>query len=117
MGSVAGRLGYAFRTPYASTKWAIVGLMKSLAIELGPQGVRVNAILPGAGEEDPRAGARQPGEDAAHVGRAASRLETDHDVAALALFLCSPAARGLTGQAISVGGSTTSRLHAPGQIG
>jgi NAD(P)-dependent dehydrogenase (short-subunit alcohol dehydrogenase family) len=45
-----GRLGYAFRTPYASTKWAIVGLMKSLAIELGPQGVRVNAILPGTVE-------------------------------------------------------------------
>ncbi len=45
--SVAGRLGYAFRTPYAATKWAIVGLTKSLGIELGPAGVRVNAILPG----------------------------------------------------------------------
>jgi NAD(P)-dependent dehydrogenase (short-subunit alcohol dehydrogenase family) len=47
MGSVAGRLGYALRTPYASSKWAIVGLTNSLAIELGPHGVRVNAILPG----------------------------------------------------------------------
>src|SRR3569832_1421359 len=45
MGSVAGRLGYPLRTPYASTKWAIVGLGKSLAIELGPHGVRENAIL------------------------------------------------------------------------
>jgi NAD(P)-dependent dehydrogenase (short-subunit alcohol dehydrogenase family) len=36
MSSVAGRLGYAYRTPYAVTKWAIVGLTKSLAIELGP---------------------------------------------------------------------------------
>ncbi|KAF1051446.1 MAG: 3-beta-hydroxycholanate 3-dehydrogenase (NADP(+)) [Burkholderia gladioli] len=35
LSSVAGRLGYAFRTPYAATKWAIVGLVKSLAIELG----------------------------------------------------------------------------------
>ena len=47
MSSVAGRLGYPFRTPYASTKWAIVGLVKSLAAELGGDDVRVNAILPG----------------------------------------------------------------------
>jgi NAD(P)-dependent dehydrogenase (short-subunit alcohol dehydrogenase family) len=87
MGSVAGLLGCAFRTPYASTKWAIVGLMKSLAIELGPHGIRVNAILPGTVE-----GERMRGVIAA-------------DVAALALFLCSPAARNLTGQAISVDGN------------
>src|SRR5262249_38697517 len=48
--SVAGRLGYAFRTPYAATKWSIVGLVKSLAIELGPSGIRANAILPGVVE-------------------------------------------------------------------
>ena len=45
--SVAGRLGYAYWTPYAATKWAIIGLSKSLAIELGPSGIRVNASLPG----------------------------------------------------------------------
>ncbi|MCF5386771.1 SDR family NAD(P)-dependent oxidoreductase, partial [Pseudomonas syringae] len=45
--SVAGRLGYAWRTPYAATKWAIVGLMKSLASELGESDIRVNALLPG----------------------------------------------------------------------
>jgi NAD(P)-dependent dehydrogenase (short-subunit alcohol dehydrogenase family) len=50
MSSVAGRLGYPFRTPYASTKWAIVGLVKSLAAELGPSNIRVNAILPGVVE-------------------------------------------------------------------
>ena len=45
--SVAGRLGFAHRLPYAATKWAIVGMTQSLAKELGPYGIRVNAILPG----------------------------------------------------------------------
>jgi NAD(P)-dependent dehydrogenase (short-subunit alcohol dehydrogenase family) len=116
MGSVAGRLGYAFRTPYASSKWAIVGLTKSLAIELGPHDIRVNAILPGVVE-----GERMQGVIAA---RAASlgisegamreqylqkislrRMVTADDVAAMALFLCSPAARNLSGQVISVDGN------------
>jgi NAD(P)-dependent dehydrogenase (short-subunit alcohol dehydrogenase family) len=116
MSSVAGRLGYAYRTPYAVTKWAIVGLTKSLAIELGPAGVRVNAILPGTVE-----GERMNGVIAA---RAASlgmgvdemredylrkislrRMVTADDVAAMALYLCSPAARNVTGQAVSVDGN------------
>ena len=45
--SVADRLGYAYWTPYAATKWAIIGLLKSLAIELGLSGICVNAFLPG----------------------------------------------------------------------
>lgn len=116
MSSVAGRLGYALRTPYASTKWAIVGLTKSLAIELGPHGVRVNAILPGTveGERmDSVIGARAA---AAGVSVDAMRAEylnkislrrmvTADDIAATALFLCSPAARNITGQAISVDGN------------
>ena len=116
MGSVAGRLAYPFRTPYASTKWAIVGLAKSLAVELGRHGVRVNAILPGTVE-----GKRM---DSVISARAASlgvsveavreqyldkislrRMVTADDVAAMALFLCSPAARNVTGQAISVDGN------------
>jgi NAD(P)-dependent dehydrogenase (short-subunit alcohol dehydrogenase family) len=113
MGSVAGRLGYAYRTPYASSKWAVVGLMKSLAVELGPHGVRVNAILPGTVEGDRI--------DAVIAARAAAtgvtaqemreeyirktslrRMVSADDVAAMALFLSSPAARNVTGQAISV---------------
>jgi NAD(P)-dependent dehydrogenase (short-subunit alcohol dehydrogenase family) len=116
MSSVAGRLGYAFRTPYAATKWAIVGLMKSLAIELGPHGVRVNAILPGTVEGDrmnsvigARAATAGVSVEAmrAHYLQKISlrRMVTADDVAAMALFLCSPAARNLSGQAISVDGN------------
>ena len=114
--SVAGRLGYAWRTPYAATKWAVVGLMKSLAAELGPDGVRVNALLPGV-IEGPRidkviaARARQAGVAEAvmrqdYIDRISlRRMTTAEDVAAMALFLCSPAARNISGQAISVDGN------------
>lgn len=117
MSSVAGRLGYAFRTPYAATKWAIVGLMKSLAIEMGPRGVRVNAILPGTVE-----GGRIDSVIAARAATAGvtpeamredyirktslRRMVTADDVAAMTLFLCSPAARNVSGQAISVDANT-----------
>jgi NAD(P)-dependent dehydrogenase (short-subunit alcohol dehydrogenase family) len=113
MSSVAGRLGYAFRTPYAATKWAVVGLMKSLAIELGPHGVRANAILPGTVEGDringviaARAAATGVSPEAMreeYIGKTSlKRMVTAQDVAAMTLFLCSPAARNVTGQAISV---------------
>ncbi len=119
MGSVAGRLGYAFRTPYALTKWAIVGLVKSLAIELGPHGIRVNAILPGAVDGErmraviaARADVEGIGVDAMRerfVERTSlRRMVTADDVAAMALFLASPAARNVSGQAIGVDGNLDS---------
>ncbi|NPD69939.1 SDR family oxidoreductase [Lichenicola cladoniae] len=116
MSSVAGRLGYAWRTPYAATKWAIIGLMKSLASELGPDDIRVNAILPGI-VEGPRmdgvirARAEQIGLSFKKMREeylqkiSLKRMVTAEDVAAMALFLCSPAARNITGQAISVDGN------------
>ncbi len=116
MSSVAGRLGYGFRTPYAATKWAIVGLVKSLAVELGPDGVRVNAILPGV-VKGPRmdrviaARARAEGvtfeamRDSYLRKISLRRMVEAKDVANLALFLSSDLARNLTGQAISVDGN------------
>ncbi|VWB86426.1 SDR family oxidoreductase [Burkholderia lata] len=116
MSSVAGRLGYAFRTPYAATKWAVVGLVKSLAIELGPLGIRVNAIQPGI-VRGPRmrrvidARAQQIGigydeMEKRYLEKISLRRMTDPaEIAATALFLCSPGGHGITGQAISVCGN------------
>ncbi|KKL33512.1 3-ketoacyl-ACP reductase [Burkholderia contaminans FFH2055] len=116
LSSVAGRLGYAFRTPYAATKWAVVGLVKSLAIELGPLGIRVNAIQPGI-VRGPRmrrviqARAQQVGigydeMETRYLEKISLRRMTDPaEIAATALFLCSPGGHGITGQAISVCGN------------
>jgi len=111
MGSIAGANEGAFRAACASTRWALVGLVQALARELGSDGIRVNAILPGPMEGSPRL----PSPAAAGVGALkastlrplpARRSVTADDVAGLALFLCSPAARHLTGQAIGVDGGT-----------
>lgn len=116
MSSVAGRLGYAYRTPYSATKWALIGLTKSLAIELGPVGISVNAIQPGI-VRGPRmegviaARAKQMGLSYAEMEAkylekvSLRRMTTQEEIAATALFLCSPAGKGVSGQAISVCGN------------
>lgn len=114
--SIAGRMGIAWRTPYVASKWAVVGIAKSLAIELGPDNIRVNAILPGI-VEGPRmdgvisARAKMEGMDE-HAMRgeylksiSLGRMVTADDVALMCLFLCSPAAQNVSGQAISVDGN------------
>lgn len=113
--SVAGRLGYAYRTPYAASKWGIVGLTASLAKELGPEGVRVNAILPGIVRGPRIEKVIQARADALGIDYAAMeqryleqislrRMVDPDDVAATALFLASPGARNISGQSISVCG-------------
>jgi NAD(P)-dependent dehydrogenase (short-subunit alcohol dehydrogenase family) len=114
--SVAGRLGYPWRTPYAATKWAIVGMVKTLAIELGPHDIRVNAVLPGI-VEGPRidavirARAGVAGVDVATMREeylkkiSLHRMVTADDVALLCLYLCSAAGRNVSGQAIGVDGN------------
>lgn len=116
LSSVAGRLGYAYRTPYSATKWAVVGLVKSLAIELGPDNIRVNAIQPGI-VKGPRierviaARAEQLGLSYEQMEKdylakiSLRRMTTPEEIAATALFLCSPGGSGISGQAISVCGN------------
>lgn len=116
MSSVAGRLGYPFRTPYASTKWALVGLVKSLAVELGADGIRANAILPGAvtgarmdsviAERASALGVSIDEMRASYLDRISlHRMVEAEDIASLAMFLASNLARNITGQAISVDGN------------
>jgi NAD(P)-dependent dehydrogenase (short-subunit alcohol dehydrogenase family) len=115
--SVSGLFGFPFRTPYVAAKWGIVGLAKALASELGPAGVRVNAICPGA-VEGPRM-ERVIAMEAAARGMSAEEVRRDfaegvalrsfvlaEDVAATALFLASDGAARITGQALAVDGHT-----------
>lgn len=114
--SSAGRLGYGLRTPYSAAKWGVVGFSASLAKELGPEGIRVNAILPG-GVNGPRmqrvfqdraaaAGVTPEEMQAEYVQQVSlRRLVEPEDIAAMALFLASPAGANISGQAISVCGN------------
>tara|TARA_R110000744_G_scaffold201207_1_gene320403 strand:- start:816 stop:1562 length:747 start_codon:yes stop_codon:yes gene_type:complete len=115
--STAGQHGYPYRTPYAAAKWGVIGLMKTLAMELGPFGVRCNAICPGS-VEGPRmegvlereAEAKDMTRDQVYAGYAAgtsmrSFVEA-RDIADMAVFLGSDAARMVSGQAIAVDGHT-----------
>jgi NAD(P)-dependent dehydrogenase (short-subunit alcohol dehydrogenase family) len=116
MSSAAGKHGYAFRTPYSAAKFGIIGLTQSLAKELGPSNIRVNAVLPGI-VEGPRMfkviedRARQVGVsyqemEKEYLSRVSlRRMVTPHDVAATVLFLLSPMGENISGQSLSVDGN------------
>jgi NAD(P)-dependent dehydrogenase (short-subunit alcohol dehydrogenase family) len=113
MSSVAGRFGFANRSPYAATKWGVIGFTKTLAMELGEFGIRANAIAPGAvaGDRIERvfAGRAQiSGKTLAEV-RADAMAEQSikamidpKDIAALALFLASDAGKSISGQVLPI---------------
>jgi NAD(P)-dependent dehydrogenase (short-subunit alcohol dehydrogenase family) len=115
--STAGLFGYGLRTPYAAAKWAVIGFTKSLAVELGPFGVRANAICPGT-VEGPRmdrvikAEAEGRGVSIDVVQReyiqsqSIKRFVQPEEIADMCRFLASPASKMVNGQAISVDGHT-----------
>lgn len=116
MSSAAGRHGYAFRTPYSAAKFGVIGFTQSLAKELGPQNIRVNAILPGIVK-----GPRMTGvirDRAAQLGLTYEEMEkqylarvslrrmvSPHDVAAMVAFLLSDAGANISGQSLGVDGN------------
>jgi NAD(P)-dependent dehydrogenase (short-subunit alcohol dehydrogenase family) len=111
--SIAGKMAYSLRSPYAVSKWGLIGLTLTLAKEAGEYDIQVNAVCPG-----PVRGERMRGiidRRAAELGQTAEQVEQTYigttvlkrmveadDVAAVVAFLASPAARNITGQAIDV---------------
>jgi NAD(P)-dependent dehydrogenase (short-subunit alcohol dehydrogenase family) len=111
--SIAGKIAYSLRSPYAVSKWGLIGLTLTLAKEVAPHDIQVNAVCPG-----PVAGERMRGviaRRAAETGNSVEAVETEYvqtmalkrfvdaeDVAAAVAFLASPAGRNITGQTIDV---------------
>ena len=116
LSSAAGRLGYAFRTPYAAAKWGVIGLTQSLAKELGPHGISVNAILPGivAGPRIERVisaradqlGLSYDAMEQQYLEKVSlRRMVTAQEVAGMVVYLVSPLGRAVSGQSLGVCGN------------
>jgi NAD(P)-dependent dehydrogenase (short-subunit alcohol dehydrogenase family) len=115
--STAGLKGYAYVAAYCAAKHGVVGLARALAVELGPQGVTVNAVCPGYTETPmlERSVANIAGKTGLSAGDAREALARDNphgrlikpeEVAETVLWLCMPAAGSINGQAIAVAGGT-----------
>ncbi|WP_285251158.1 SDR family oxidoreductase [Pseudarthrobacter sp. fls2-241-R2A-168] len=121
MSALAGRFGYPNRIAYSTSKWGLIGFTKTLSMELGPHGINVNAILPGA--------VAGPRFDAVVAGRAAlsgksveeeldaalglqslKQLVHPADIAALALFLTGPHGKAISGQILPMDGDSKSTV-------
>ena len=111
--SIAGKMAYPLRSPYAASKWGLIGLTLTQAQELGPYNIRVNAICPGPTRTEMidsviRARAKAAGVDERTMlqeytrATALKRMVLPDEVADLVLFLCSPESGAITGQAIDV---------------
>jgi NAD(P)-dependent dehydrogenase (short-subunit alcohol dehydrogenase family) len=116
MSSAAGRHGYAFRTPYSSAKFGVVGFTQSLAKELGPHGIRVNAILPGIVEGPRMDGVIRDRAEQLGISHAAMeekylekvslrKMVSPYDVASMVAFLLSDAGANISGQSLGVDGN------------
>ncbi|MFN8052157.1 MAG: SDR family oxidoreductase [Acidimicrobiales bacterium] len=111
--SVSGLRGAPRRSAYAATKAALDGMTRSLAMEFGPAGVRVNAVAPGVVETEMwRENLAKPGVADAVLGLIPTRrLSTPEEVAAVVAFLASDAASALTGEVLSADGGIHATLN------
>jgi NAD(P)-dependent dehydrogenase (short-subunit alcohol dehydrogenase family) len=117
MSSSAGLFGTPMRSPYAASKWALIGLTKTWAMELGPHNIRVNAVCPGSVsgpridgviERDARERGVSP-QEIRNVYERQSSMRTfvsAEEIAATVLFLASAKAGKISGQALSIDGHT-----------
>jgi NAD(P)-dependent dehydrogenase (short-subunit alcohol dehydrogenase family) len=119
LASAAGKFGFPLRSPYSASKWGVVGVTKTWAMELGEFGIRVNAILPGIVEGDRirrvfGAKAKERGVSMEEQMRLAlqqasiKELIQPTQLADMIVFLASPLGRTVSGQAISVDGDLQS---------
>ncbi len=111
--SVAGLGGYALRSPYSASKWAMIGLTRSLALEAGSYNITANAIAPGPIKGDRinqviARRAEEMGREFAEVEReyveplALKRMAEEEDIAAMAVFLASEEGRHITGETLNI---------------
>lgn len=116
LSSIAGRLGFPLRTPYSASKFGVIGLTQTWAMELGPSRIRVNAILPGivAGDRQERVIAAKAAsygighEDMRErlLAKVSLRsMVSAQDIAHQIIFICSPAGAAISGQSLSVCGN------------
>jgi NAD(P)-dependent dehydrogenase (short-subunit alcohol dehydrogenase family) len=113
--SVGGLGGYPLRSPYSASKWGMIGLTKTLALEVGRYNINVNAIAPGP-VRGPRIEsviqkrAEEMGvsfeqvEQEMLAGTALKRMVENEDIAAMALFLAAEEGRNITGETINISG-------------
>jgi NAD(P)-dependent dehydrogenase (short-subunit alcohol dehydrogenase family) len=115
--SNAAFFGFPLRSPYAASKWALIGLTKTWAMELGPDNISVNALCPGSvkGERIDNvirkdALERNVSENEVrdlYTSQSSMRLfVSPQDIANMALFLSTPAGASISGQAIGIDGHT-----------
>ena len=119
MSSLAGRFGYPNRCAYATTKWGLVGFAKTLAMELGPEGITCNTIHPGA-VKGPRISSVLAGRasaagtsveiemDKALANQSIKAFVDPQDIAALVQFLAGPHGRTISGQSFPIDGDSKS---------
>jgi 3-oxoacyl-[acyl-carrier protein] reductase len=104
--STAGQRGEGFHADYAATKGAVISLVKSLAVELGPR-MTVNCVAPGWVDTEMAAPALESG-DRSKILEAIPlrRVAAAEDIAGPIVFLCSPLARHITGEILNVNGGS-----------